>query len=114
MKNHHPHSWLFFFLSCHLAISGCAQGDPATSEPLPLTAVAGSTYLLDSEPAGARGVIEVRAAAKDRDEVVVVGRIGGSANPWVEGRAAFSIVDPSIKSCADCGSDDCEKPWDYC
>ena len=73
-----------------------------------------SRFLLQDEPQGASGVIDVRADASDQDSVVIVGRIGGSANPWVEGRAAFSIVDLSLKSCLECGSMDCPKPWDYC
>ena len=35
-------------------------------------------------------------------------------NPWVEGRAAFSIVDNSLKACSDIPGDMCKKPWDYC
>jgi hypothetical protein len=43
-----------------------------------------------------------------------VGRIGGSENPWIEGRAAFSIVDNSLKACSDIPGDNCPRPWDYC
>jgi hypothetical protein len=89
--------------------AGCGQetSGPATG------AIDGSKYLLASEPDGAEGVIDVRKNAKDGGEVVLVGRIGGQDDPWVEGRAAFSVVDPSIKSCIDMG-DNCPKPWDYC
>ena len=45
---------------------------------------------------------------------MIAGRIGGSANPWIEGRAAFSIVDASLKACSDIPGDQCDKPWDYC
>ena len=71
-------------------------------------------FLLTAEPEGATDVIKVREEAEDQDDVVIVGRIGGSENPWVDGRAAFSIVDSSLKSCLECGSVDCPKPWDYC
>jgi hypothetical protein len=74
----------------------------------------GSKYLLSQEPEGATGVSEVRADAKDKDEVVVVGRIGGMENPWVEDLAAFSIVDLALKPCNEIGDDACPKPWDYC
>lgn len=74
----------------------------------------GSKYLLSLEPEGAAGVRDVRASAKDEDEVVIVGRIGGMENPWVEGLAAFSIVDPAMKPCNEIGDDACPKPWDYC
>jgi len=76
--------------------------------------VDGSKFLLTGEPSGGADVIKVRATAKDSDDVVIVGRIGGSENPWVDGRAAFSIVDLSLKSCLECGSEGCLKPWDYC
>lgn len=93
---------------------GCLQNENSTTTPPTAVAVDGSRYLLTSEPADSQGVIQARVAARDQEEIVVVGRIGGSATPWVEGRAAFSIVDLSLKSCAECGSDDCPKPWDYC
>lgn len=71
-------------------------------------------YFLDVEPEDAQKVIAARESAQDDEEVTVVGRIGGSANPWVEGRAAFSIVDPSLRACSDIPGDGCEMPWDYC
>ena len=77
-------------------------------------AVDGSKYLLKSEPAGAQDVIKARGEAKHDAEIVVVGRIGGGTNPWVDGRAAFTIVDPSLKACSDIPGDSCETPWDYC
>jgi hypothetical protein len=70
--------------------------------------------LLSEEPAGAQGVIEARKHARDGDEVVVVGRIGGAKSPWIEGRAGFWIVDPSFKPCNERDDDDCKTPWDYC
>jgi hypothetical protein len=71
-------------------------------------------YVLPEEPAGARPVRAVRQEAKDGDDVVIVGRIGGEAKPWVEGKAAFWIVDASVKSCKDNPGDNCSTPWDYC
>ena len=70
--------------------------------------------MLATEPAGAKDVIAVRESAANDDDVVIAGRIGGSANPWVDGLAAFSIVDFSLKACSDIPGDECEKPWDYC
>ncbi len=57
---------------------------------------------------------EVRETAKEGDEVVMVGRIGGDVKPWVEGRAAFWVIDPSLKSCKETEDDNCPTPWDYC
>ena len=71
-------------------------------------------YLLAAEPAGSRGVIELRKEAKDGDEVVVAGRVGGSKEPIVKGRAAFTIVDSSFVPCNEREGDECKTPWDYC
>ncbi|MEX0718535.1 MAG: hypothetical protein WD066_18225 [Planctomycetaceae bacterium] len=71
-------------------------------------------FVLADEPDGANDVIAARESSSDGDDVVVVGRIGGSENPWVEGRAAFSIVDRSLQACSDIPGDACSMPWDYC
>lgn len=73
-----------------------------------------SPYLLLAEPKDPAGVIRVRDEAANDDEVLIVGCIGGSSNPWIEGRAAFTIVDLSLKSCNDTLDDRCPTPWDYC
>ncbi|MBC8868134.1 MAG: hypothetical protein H8E44_01885 [Planctomycetes bacterium] len=74
----------------------------------------GSEYLLTAEPSGAQEVVQAISDAGADEEVVVVGRIGGEVNPWVEGLAAFSIVDRKLKACSDVEGDNCSTPWDYC
>lgn len=74
----------------------------------------GAKYRLDAEPANAQNVIAIRADATDGEEVAVVGRIGGDVNPWIDGRAAFTIVDTSLLACSDIKGDNCPTPWDYC
>ncbi len=95
-----------------LVVVGCG-GDSSTTTEEEIT-VDGSRFLLTEEPAGATDVIQVREKAADGDEIVIVGRIGGSRDPWIEGRAAFSIVDESLRACNDIPGDKCTKPWDYC
>lgn len=78
---------------------GC--GSPASttlesSAAATKTAVNGDKYLLAEEPDDAVGVIEARETANNGDPLVVVGRIGGSDKPWVEGRAAFMLLDASM------------------
>jgi hypothetical protein len=94
---------------------GCSQEAtvPVASErAMPI--VDRSKFLLTVEPGAANDVIKVRENSSDGDDVVIVGRIGGSQNPWIEGRAAFSIVDGSLKACSDIEGDNCPTPWDYC
>ena len=57
---------------------------------------------------------DVIEGSQNEEAVVVVGRIGGSENPWSDGVAAFTIVDLSLKACSDIEGDTCAKPWDYC
>ena len=78
------------------ALSAATTSTPPLDETAP-AAVDATPYKLAAEPAGAKGVIDVRKDAKDGDEVVVVGRVGGAAKPFTEGRATFLIVDPSLK-----------------
>jgi hypothetical protein len=97
-----------------ILIIGCSREDtastPGVSQTSSSTAV--KKYLLTAEPAGAKTVKEVRSEAKDGDEVVIVGHIGGEKKPWVEGRAVFWIVDSSIKPCPP--EEGCPTPWDCC
>lgn len=102
-----------------ILVTGCGNSTPApenksTTELAPSKPTATTEILLTSEPAGAEEVIKARESAQNDEEVVIVGRIGGSEDPWVDGRAVFSIVDNSLKACSDIPGDGCEKPWDYC
>lgn len=69
-------------------------------------------YVATTEPAGAVNIHEARTTVKDKDEIVLVGRIGGSEKPFVEGLAAFTIVDQQVPHCPP--DEGCPTPWDYC
>lgn len=107
---------LFVIPGCLLFAAGCTEdSSPTTETSNALTpSIDGSKYLLNEEPSDVATVIEAREQSEDGEEIALVGRIGGSVNPWIEGRAAFSIVDPTLKACNDIPGDECEIPWDYC
>ena len=44
--------------------------------------------------------------------MTLVGIIGGSSKPFVDGLAAFTIVDPKVPYCS--ADEGCPTPWDYC
>ncbi len=71
-----------------------------------------STYLTQNEPINAIPVGEAREISKDVQDITLVGRIGGSNKPFVDGLAAFTIVDSKVPYCAD--EEGCPTPWDYC
>jgi hypothetical protein len=96
-------------------VAGCGRyAAPAPGAATPPAAAPDARYMLSAEPADAKTVVEVRKDAKDGDEVTITGRIGGDVDPWVKGRAAFLIVDPSLVPCNERPGDTCESPWDYC
>lgn len=80
-----------------LVLSGCAE--PSVSAP---TAAISTKFVLASEPAGAVDVLDVKEKSEDGQHVVVAGRLGGGLDSWIDGRAAFLLVDARIEpACAD-------------
>lgn len=93
-----------------LLVVGCGQSETATTQS---NAVAIDTrYAATTEPAGALPVGEARETTKDGQDITLVGVIGGSSEPFVEGLAAFTVVDPKVPYCAP--EEGCATPWDYC
>ncbi len=90
------------------------DGKPGGIEAPVAPSPEGEKFVLATEPAEPQQVIEARESTKNEDEVVLVGRIGGSENPWIKGRAIFTLVDESLKSCNQIPGDNCPVPWDYC
>lgn len=73
-------------------------------------------FFVEKQPENAKDVSEARKAEtlKAGDEVVLRGRIGGSKEPFVAGRAVFTLMGRGIKACNENPDDKCSKPWDYC
>jgi hypothetical protein len=100
-----------------LVTAGCQRSGNGTDANIVITGGGGTIdtrYLLQEEPSGAKGVLDLRKEAKDGEDIVVVGRVGGRVEPFVKGRTSFTIVDPSLKTCSDIEGDNCSTPWDYC
>lgn len=110
-------TWVLLAVAVGLTL-GCSQTDPqpAGTDAADVGAATDSAYLLTEKPAETQGVALARKnEAGGEREVAVEGLIGGSEEPFVEGMAAFTIVDLAIPPCgADGEDDDCPTPWDYC
>jgi len=103
-----------------LSVGACDKKAP-TSPPKPTTTTAApapalpANLFLTAAPADAKDVKDAKAAAKTGDTVVLTGRIGGSKEPFVPGRALFTLVDGHLPACGETSKeDDCETPWDFC
>lgn len=94
-----------------LLIVGCESSEVATKTD-GSGALPESHYVVDQEPAGAVPVGQARASSTDGQEITLVGVIGGSTEPFVDGLAAFTVVDPKVPFCA--ADEGCPTPWDYC
>lgn len=79
---------------------GSATESPAAASSS-VANIDASQYRLEAEPDGAVGVIAARESADDGAPIVLVGRVGGSARPWVDGRAAFTLLDASMSVVAE-------------
>jgi len=91
-----------------MPLAGCGQ-----SAATPKAAGVSTAYHLDKEPADAVEVLDARDQAKDGEPIVVVGRLGGGLKPWIDGRAAFLLVDTRIlPSCNE--GDKCEEGCPDC
>ena len=99
-------------IAATLLVSVCGLSSAQSTEAADKTT--GKKYLLEKQPEKSQDVVAVRKDAKDQQDVVVVGRIGGRKNPWVKDAAAFSIVDRSLTPCNEMEGDTCKTPWDYC
>lgn len=86
-----------------ISVTGCgSSGDIPSASIAAASSSVGKTYQLSSEPSGAVGVLQVKESVKDGEPVVLVGRIGGGQKPWIDGRAAFLLVDDGVApTCAD-------------
>jgi hypothetical protein len=98
-------SLLFLTTACGGSTAEDAQAPPRSDLP--------EHFYLAELPDGALDVGAAHDSAEDGDLVVVRGAVGGSAKPFVEGLAAFTIVDPALESCVGDGMG-CPTPWDYC
>lgn len=83
------------------AVVGCGQAPESPPTAKASVTFDGAQFKLSDEPEGAVGVIAAREDAEDGAPLVLVGRVGGSAKPWVEGRAAFTLLDASMSIVAE-------------
>src|SRR5262249_12834206 len=109
-------SWSILVIACLVTV-GCQRSGNGTDTNIVITGGGGTIdtrYLLQEEPPDAKGVLDLKKDAKDGEDIVIVGRVGGRVEPFVKGRTSFTIVDPSLKTCSDKEGDNCTTPWDYC
>lgn len=88
----------FYISSCLMIVGmiGCGTQSATDTDQPQASNIDKTKYILSEEPEGAVGVIIAREDAKDQDNIVLVGRIGGQKNPWIKGRSAFTVIDAAM------------------
>jgi len=81
-------------------VTGCGQPSTAGNDAA-IASIDKAKFILAEEPDEAVGVIIAREDAKDKDDIVLLGRIGGRKNPWIDGRSAFMVIDAAMTVVAD-------------
>ena len=94
-----------------LLAPACGRSQPHDAAPV---SDVPETFHLASVPQGAKTVREVITSAQDGEPVTITGRVGGAKKVFVDGYAAFTIVDASLHPCGEASMDECKTPWDYC
>lgn len=98
-------------------IIGCNNGEsskPAAATSVPKDGIPPALFAT-TVPENAQNIKDARESARKGAEIVLVGRVGGSKDAFVDGRAIFTLVDTRLKSCKDGSEMDwCKTPWDYC
>lgn len=101
-----------------LLLAGCSESssspESTASETTTQTQSSSSTWVLTSAPVGDVSVKEAKASAKEGDQVVIRGRIGGRHAPMSNDSPVFTIVDLGLEYCGQTTEDKCGTPWDYC
>jgi hypothetical protein len=103
-----------------VVLIGCDGGDETPATPAPAQSTAGSAaalpggLFLNNAPDGAVELAALKKTAKPGDEVVVRGRVAGSADPFAPNRAILTLLDSAVKTCEQMPGDSCATPWDAC
>ena len=102
-------------LASILSLTACSD-EKDTSNATPAKEDSALTALvLKEEPAEAVDIADLRTSAKPGDEVTFAGKVIGSMNVFMDGRAVMILGDPKKLTSCDLNPDDqCETPWDVC
>lgn len=98
-----------------LFVAGCEQGETSQSGATEQKRVSlPDGLLLDHPPTGVTAISQIKQSAKEGDQVVLRGVVGGRVKPIVDNRAVMTVVDASTSNQCTSPNDMCTTPWDYC
>ena len=107
---------LLLSLLSAIALVSCGEEKQASTEQSSAQSTSPlQALILDQAPTDAVEIATVRTSAKVGDTVTINGKVMGSKEPFVEGRAIMLLGDPNKLTSCDLKADDqCPTPWDVC
>ena len=90
-------------------VTGCGKKESAAT-PMPAVSLIPEALIVSSIAGTAVTPTAAKITAKAGDAIVLTGHIAGRAQPFVAGRAIFTLVDTKLPQC----TDGCSAPWDLC
>jgi hypothetical protein len=99
-----------------IGVGGCGSSNeaPAPGPQSKATEQVPASVVLASAPAGEKTVDAIKKDAKEGDEVVIHGIVGGRKDPFTAQRATMLVVDKNLPNQCTQEADHCKTPWDYC
>jgi len=91
----HRYGLLALWMVAGAAASGCGQSETVVQVDPQVLAQHRAAFLLAEEPQGAQSIMELGEGELAANEAVLVGQIGGVAEPWTAGKASFIMADPA-------------------
>jgi hypothetical protein len=111
-------SLLSAFAIALVVVVGCDRAGTVSknSESASAAAALPAGMIVTTAPADAKGVVELKGSAKDGDDVVVRGIVGGTEDPVAANQAIVTLLDTGVTTCDKMGmdKDTCKTPWDAC
>ena len=106
---------LLAFSALTLAITpGCGEGGSGKASDQEVTqAIPGDAFMME-RPATENMLTEIKRDSMVGEKVVFEARVGGRAEPFIDGMAIFIAADPRLVSCDQRPGDYCTVPQDYC
>ena len=98
-----------------LVTAGCGDGGSTeTSKTQEVAQIIPTEVFLTERPRTLDMLTEVKRDASVGQKVVFEARVGGRADPFIDGVAIFVAADPRLVSCDQKPGDFCKVPQDYC
>ncbi len=105
----------YLVLTALFALASCSEKQEATENHDKANTGELESFILKTAPENAQPIYTTRESAKPGDTITVHGKVMGSKDVFVPGRAILQLGDPeTITSCDLKGDDHCTTPWDVC